>query len=250
MEVFRRLGTMPVFDDEDDRINPAESAIRLSPAKRGVQRPNSQEQSDSEHADDDESVDMYMARLLKRVRTSEVESKAAPDAGAGKDGSSESENAARSDVMAARGHEPEEPQEPSEVLDERAPPPELFPRTVAPEKQVNLAAMRELANFSAQTAIDRHARSKIRNATNVKLLVSIMGLLTGSGTMWLACFRNGGDTAFYAATVSFAIALLWGVQYAALTGYLVIHRNGRVPQKRAAPQSAVATAKPAKENSP
>jgi hypothetical protein len=115
----------------------------------------------------------------------------------------------------------------------------MAPRSDAPERSVNLAAMRELANFSAQAAISKHARKQLISATRVKLMVAVVALAAGGGL--LSFYFSGTTTPWilYAGVAAFLIGLFWAVQYAILTGRLVVSRSGHLETRaHAAPDEA------------
>ncbi|NUQ63461.1 MAG: hypothetical protein HUU20_13360, partial [Pirellulales bacterium] len=209
LDVFRRIGTMPDLGDEDD----AES----TPARPATRTPVPPPRPPQEPTDDEDSVDSYMARLLERVRaTSGSSSKPASYQA--------SENAGQSPTL------PTEPMPVAATLPTVRPradgPVELSPRAVAPEKHVDLSAMRELANFSAQTAINRHTQRKIESATRTKLLLTLLGLGVGLGMLWAWWYRGAGDLAFCGALASLSVALVWGVQCAVLAVHRGLSRAG------------------------
>jgi len=96
----------------------------------------------AEGGGDDESIESYMDRLLKRVRGSSPASTAPP--------------ASMSTAVPATPLAQVATVVPPELTAEE--PTEYMPRTTAPELPANLSAMRELANTAARTAIDRHVR--------------------------------------------------------------------------------------------
>jgi hypothetical protein len=110
---------------------------------------------------------------------------------------------------------------------------ELTPRAVAPEKQVDLSAMRELANFSAKAAIERHARSLLARAGGSKLFMALIGAACGGALYWMGTCHEIGSIAIPAAAVSFVVAIVWGLQYAAVTGRLIVTRSGDSSSKPA-----------------
>jgi hypothetical protein len=78
--------------------------------------------------------------------------------------------------------------------------------------------MRELANLSAHNAIDHHARQQAKLASFGKLLVVAAGLTVGILLLRIWWTTATSDVTFYAAMVSFVVALLWGVQCFGLGG--------------------------------
>jgi chromosome segregation ATPase len=119
-----------------------------SPATSGPPQPVWTKHSDTPPPADDDSIEAYMSRLLKRVRGD------GPAAG----------------VPAAAPPPPPAPAtlaepEPSEPMTMTMPaniepvkPEEYLPRNKAPEASTSLAAMRELANSVARTAVVKHQR--------------------------------------------------------------------------------------------
>jgi hypothetical protein len=123
--------------------------------------------------EDEESIDDYMARLLQRVGRGAGASALAP---------AQTSSPARkpSEITAA---EPiaDQARSTSAIAEAEAPMKslsELEPRTAAPEKSRDLAAMREIANFTARTAIAKHAWK-----TRVVMLLKRFAL----GIVALAC---------------------------------------------------------------
>ena len=89
--------------------------------------------------DEDDTIEAYMNRLLQHVR------------GDADDKSTENEPFDDANEIEEEDLEP---------LDPNAP---LVPRSLAPERDTDLNAMRELANTSARVAIKRSARLQARN---------------------------------------------------------------------------------------
>jgi uncharacterized coiled-coil DUF342 family protein len=112
---------------------------------------SSEPEAPRDAAPEEDSIEGYMERLLKRVRG---DSTANPSA-ARKQNSSESANLpqSRSSDPIASGSQPEQAH--AAAKDENE---EFVPRSKAPEATVNLSAMRELANSAARSAINTHAR--------------------------------------------------------------------------------------------
>ena len=103
----------------------------------------------------------------------------------------------------------------------------MSPRAVAPGKTIDLTAMRELANLSAHTAINRHARRVLAGSVTSKLLVTIVGLAGGVALVWIWWTRSLEDLTLYAAVTCFLVALLWGAQYVLLCAYASLSRSGQ-----------------------
>jgi hypothetical protein len=215
VEILRRLGKMPTFDE--DKGEPKESqheTLNLN-ANQAADRRGSECQSNRQDEEsgegEEESIDDYMDRLMKRVR------KGASEPDRPKDKAS-TRNAPRGKSAAA---EAVPNASPSRLKNhEQA---KMSPRAVAPEKPVDLAAMREVANLSAQTALDQHARRLRERTSFLRLIVAIVALIAGCALFWLWRYAAPSLLTFIAAQVSFAISLLWGIQYVAI----VLRRPGR-----------------------
>ena len=118
--------------------------------------------------EDDDSIEAYMNRLLKRVQTGPEE-----------DG--ELENETQSITMSGNTVDMKstdaDPTTNVEVepVDNDAP---LVPRSQAPERSRNMSAMRDLANQSARSAVARSVRVQARD-TQVKAFYQFLGALVG-----------------------------------------------------------------------
>ncbi|MCA9187102.1 MAG: hypothetical protein KDA99_15855, partial [Planctomycetales bacterium] len=75
--------------------------------------------------------------------------------------------------------QPKAPPKPVETPTPITSPEEFVPRSSAPERHTNLAAMRELANQSVKSAIQHH--SKTRESLSVRFRLTIAALLFGFG---------------------------------------------------------------------
>lgn len=220
--LFRRLGIRPPMDDEPEATAAAAAvggATSAPPAKAAAE---------------EESIDAYMARLLERLRQAsgrgQADSRDSPEtrsAGyfASTDGLSNDQEArgggasggaASPELGAASSLHPARPRRPA------------MPKSAAPEDLSHLAAMRELANLSARNALDRHGRNMLRRAIRSKLAVLVLSLVAGSSLVALWWRLGAGDLAYYAALVCYLVAVVWGIQYAVLTGRLIVSRSGHL----------------------
>lgn len=160
---------------------------------------------------EEESIDAYMARLLARVKDSRVAARLAPPI--------PTEPKAELELPA-----PALPQSAGEPAD-------ITPRAVAAEKLVDLNAMRELANLSAQAAIDRHVRRTLFSQSTSKLILVLIALVSGALLMATWWFLDAGLLPLATAVFSFGASLFWSIQYAILTGRLIIRRASPPPQR-------------------
>ena len=220
--LFRRLGIRPPMDDEPETT----AATDATGGATSAQPPRG--------AAEEESIDAYMARLLERLRQAsgrgQSDSRDSPEtrsAGyfASTDdlsndqdarGGGASGGAASPEPGAASSLHPARPRRPA------------MPKSAAPEDLSHLAAMRELANLSARNALDRHGRNMLRRAIRSKLAVLVLALVAGSSLVALWWRLGAGDLAYYAALVCYLVAVVWGIQYAVLTGRLIVSRSGHL----------------------
>ena len=175
--------------------------------------------ADSAEHGEGESVDDYMAKLMQRVRAQTSEG--APSTPWTPSATPRPDPKPTQQVQETPGPDIEASAEQDDLT-------ELSPRAVAPERLTDLAAMRQLANVSAQSAIDGHTRHQLKMAIRTKLAVMAMGLAVGGALTWFWWAMNGGDLALYSAYACFLVIVLWGIQYAVLTGRMIINRTGSV----------------------
>ncbi len=162
---------------------------------------------------EEESIEDYMARLLARMRSGE-ESPVSP--GARKpvpEVSQASSNSSRTVAAPTTQAPPQTTSMPETIRNAQtvtAPfnPEEYVPRALAPEKSKNLAAMRELANTSARSAIQVSARRKYGTALAIKLIVASVGL--GVGCILILINGFNVNIGLIATIASFLVALIWG----------------------------------------
>ena len=148
-------------------------------------------------AEDEESIENYMNRLLQRVRGQSRSPQALPE------GIERNEPALAATLRQAvqAGPEPPVPAPPA--------PRRYVPRQ-APEKSAEMSAMRELANSTARTAIDSSQERRHATKTLSKLIVTIFAALTG--VVLLLLRDESEDLTAYGAAAAFIIAIGWGLQ--------------------------------------
>ncbi len=160
--------------------------------------------------DEEESIELYMQRLLHRVRGGEGEQGSAPVTAtktpATMPTSSVSPTKHRSRVAASMGLEIND----SEFeLPEERPREELFvPRQQAPEQRNDLDALRELANTNARRAITRSDIRRTNSAFYLKLCVTAVAVSSA-----VALFLFNGLTLnapFIGMLAAIIVAFLWG----------------------------------------
>jgi hypothetical protein len=168
--------------------------------------------------DGEESIDSYMTRLLARSR------------GDAASGPSKQRSPANPKAGPAPAPEPESRQSaaPPSAPGPHCEPVQLTPRIAPPEQRIDLWAMRELANLSARTAVNRHMRRQMLLTTRTKLFITVASIGVGGILLWMWGSSGSPRVTFYAALASFSVALLWGMQYAVLSGRLIVNSLGRL----------------------
>ena len=215
-EVLRRYGAS--FDDEDDNERPAEKPPQTPVAERRIAQPSSPSAAPKHHGhDDEESIDDYMARLMQRVRGDESGAEPMPPA-------------RRVPVEVERDEPADEPQSAELLVPQPNAPPlrkpvDMSPRAVAPEKQLGLSAMRELANLSTQSALHRHQHRVLVGATRTKLLVAGGAGIVGAGLLWAWSTLGLETYALYGALAALLTSACWGVQFLMVAGRTMLHRR-------------------------
>jgi hypothetical protein len=206
-ETLRQLGDAPLPPDDSDGE---------------MQEPKAEDEaaSPSTGEEEEESIDDYMAKLLQRVRGG---NEPAPPAAAWSAKSAPPKPAPTSPAPtrpAAEAKPSAEVPYPRPGVGKDRESVKLSPRAVAPETVADLSAMRELANFSAQHAIDRSHRRMLGRTAPAKLLVALLALLATGLLLW-AWTRFGDMMLICGALVTLTATLFWSVQYLKLTGWIL-----------------------------
>jgi hypothetical protein len=221
-EVFRRLGALPELPEDDEAPPEEPQPVRREPVRSEVVRKPAQP---AHHGDEDEeSIDDYMAKLLARTRSA---------TSTGRPAESRSRAAESRPETPRRGTQPvgevplEQPVPQPEHVRPRPggarqrEPVELAPRTVAPEKAIDLSAMRALANDSAFNAIERHQRRQTVSAARAKLMLGFVSLGAGGVMTWV-WLDKGIQATLYGAVACYLVAGMWGLQYIGLAVRLLL----------------------------
>jgi len=232
-DIFGAVESVDLLDDGGQQEEPTGEAVAGS-------SPSTAPEPEDED-EDEESIDQYMNRLLQRVRASvggqeQVEPKPPP---AQLPESTEPESRVgywtppqepvpivdTSSVQAEQQTESEPESPPGEPL--RPESDDLSPRAIAPEKHIDLSAMREVANVSARTALERHSLQQKTSAKRANLYLSVVAFLAGGALLAIWWRRGGSDLTLYAAIVNFVVALLWGVKYLRLALQIMINKSAK-----------------------
>ena len=175
-EVLSRLGKSGAWNDDEsdadevsnsrfeeaETVEPAYAQPQFTPV---VEMPFNSSRGKGAAAQDDEeeSIEAYMARLMNRVRATDVRD----------------EPVRKPEPAAVRSPSTEYTEVKNTTQPERLPEPEKFnaeeykPRSQAPELADRMTAMRSLANDSARSAIASHAKRNWSSVMKLKLLVSV-----------------------------------------------------------------------------
>ncbi len=223
-DVHRRLSQADLLQadaDDQDKESNADKEERREPVASGA-RPGSETDvsapatvaeppSEVPVQGDEISVDDYMAQLLRRVRGATA-LEPAPTL-----------HAPASTESSGQPAQPNGQARPPAPMPRKAAKRRL--RAPAPER-TGFAAMRELANVSARSAVDWHARRQMITTSRSKLAVATTASLTALVLFWLWSTYLPIGVTLLAAGTSAMIALLWAFPSAVATGRLLIGRNG------------------------
>ena len=157
-----------------------------------------------------------MVRLMQRIRSTQG------DLGGGSDNPYASTTSRPDSAPLPLETSPAPLPEPVRMPVKRGEPVEMSPHTVAPEKQVDISLLRDLAKYSAHNALGTHARQQMMHVMYSKLAVALLGGFTGIGLLCVWQFWFTNSLTFFSAMMSFAVAIIWGAQYVLLTVKLLV----------------------------
>ncbi|MEZ6150235.1 MAG: hypothetical protein R3C09_08940 [Pirellulaceae bacterium] len=238
------VAELPMVDELNEDAAIGESASSLS----GLTHTEAEEE-------EDDSVEDYMRKLLARMRgvpedEVELSKPAAAASTAPKSGPSPAapdkpavavhprahierpmpSPETESEGAATTGYDPASQAISAEVT-EPFDPEKYMPRALAPERSKSLAAMRELANSSARTAIHKSTRQRHVSSILLKAVIAIVGLLVG--TVLIAINGLSMNIGLFATVASFMVATVWG--YDAISSIRPMLQNGLVLKPQASP---------------
>jgi hypothetical protein len=215
-DVLRRLGSsVEALDDEaEDREGAQEGGASTGTREEAVPADPAAPASPKGENEEEESMDAYTARWLARVRGMS-EAPAAP----ARRTSSRPQETAESAEAEARSPAAFAPGLPKAAAGE------LPLRPAGREIPMDLSRMRALANLSASSALNQHARRLRSAAARSKLLIVAVALAAWAAVLWLGGWPALSRTAFYGASACLIVALYWTVQYALLNA----RSNARSP---------------------
>lgn len=238
-EVFARLRALSLLRDSqpaaglDSDEEPAEAAAaptrRDPPASAASSRAEVEEAAE-EDADDlppparapaapaddegEESIQDYMNRLLQRVR--------------GDAPLSQNKPASQAPLRSPTTYRPAPA---PQVVAAPAPPVAPPRKSHAPERSSDLLAMRELANLSAQTALDSYAHRRWASAAVGKVIVSVFALVACLTLM--AALPGWSTLKIVSGGAALVIAVFWGLQAGILAQQVRAARQRRTPASEA-----------------
>ncbi len=195
---------------------------------------------EEEEDDEEESIDQYMSQLMDRVRSASGGQPGSSTAGRVymplpdvpmEENDGDASTSASSPWLAGPPSTPDR-----ESAPESGEPRTYTPRGPAPEKPDAMAAMREVANISAQSAIARHGRGLLRQRSRGKLWIAAASLLTAAMLMAAWQYFGSADSLLYAGVLSLVGGAAWALQYAILAVRIVMNKQPKKPPT--APESA------------
>ncbi|MFO0897836.1 MAG: hypothetical protein U0836_10480 [Pirellulales bacterium] len=216
-------------EDEREESPPAWPSV-VDDAAEEEEAPQAPSAVDSSHADEDheESIQDYMNRLLQRVRgEAPVQHKPA----------------AKTPTHSPTTYRPA-PVQPVQapVAAEPRPVPATPRKSAAPERSSDLLAMRELANLSAQTALDAYAHRRWASAAVGKVIVSVFALVACLTLM--AALPGWSTLKIISGGAALVIAVFWGLQAGILAQQVRAARQRRQPRPAGTPASGESTKVP------
>lgn len=170
-----------------------------------ISAPVPRSRNPAESGEEEVSIDDYMANLLARSRGQSA-APSGPIAGPSRAPAAVASRPLPAVVAPALQPEPPPAGEPVAMA----------PRTVAPERQVDFRAMRQLANVSAKNALHKHESKQLSADTRTKLLVTCVSVVVGVSLLVIHQLPGAQPITIYGAAASFTVAALWGVNYLSL----------------------------------
>ena len=97
--------------------------------------------------------------------------------------------------------------------------------------------------MSARNAIHQHSRRMLVRAMYSKLTVAAVALVAGIGLFWMWGQFGACKMTLCSSLVAIVVAVFWGLEYALLTGRLIVGKSGHInielegflPSRRRAP---------------
>ncbi len=223
-------GSRHVEKEEDSLLDGLESNSEVEVVELQAEPMSAGLSANDELSDvEEDSVEDYMKKLLARMRGVPEEEVELPK-------SQQSPAKPVAELNPTRNERPTAPpltvgvtsapttQNTFEDITEPFDPEKYMPRALAPEQSKNLAAMRELANSSARTAIHKSTRQRHLSSILLKAAISFVGLVVGAVLIGI----NGLNVniGLVATVASFFVGVIWG--YDAITSIKPLLQAGLV----------------------
>ncbi|WP_145352208.1 FHA domain-containing protein [Roseimaritima multifibrata] len=190
-EAYKKRLESESAEEASDKPATVAPAVQPTPASSGA--PESAEMVD------DDSIEAYMNRLLQRVQgRGDSNEGGAPAVVAAPVAAVKSVAAEEMEALTAELAKDDTPLDPDSPY---------IPRSQAPERTSNLAAMRELANVSARDAIQRSVRQQIHSNVIRKFAMAAGGFV--GGMIFLVVSRFGLNWQLMASGCLFLLAGFW-----------------------------------------
>jgi chromosome segregation and condensation protein ScpB len=228
------LGAEDIVDEQTEESELKSQQVQASEPKSGP----AAEASDAAAEDEEESIEDYMKRLMARMRgdsegtTAEPKEIAPRNPEPVRDTSSVKLPARKTESYQPAGKTTGPATTRSIKTDEYTP-------KLAPEKSTTMAAMRELANNSARSAIQVSTRRRHGTALVIKIAVASTGFIAGIALIMM----NGLNVniALIATFACFLVALIWGFDAANTLKPLFAESESTVPPVPVAVEENVAS---------
>ncbi|RCS49346.1 hypothetical protein DTL42_12495 [Bremerella cremea] len=204
------LSSFPNFKFDEDEVTPEEEPV--SSSHETVHSPPTFADHDP-HADDREAIDSYMQSLLQRMRAKHAGSEP------------HSEEKASSSVASPA----QPPVEPEPELRTPISHEEFVPSRFAPEQTSDIRKLRELANETAQAAIDSATVNRWELLCRSKLGVSLLALATGLVLNYMS--PSYLSIQFTGACLAYVVTVFWWLQSAVIYQHVKNHRKERLEKR-------------------
>lgn len=197
---------------QDEALSTFQNAEQFEHAERRAEiekaNANVTPSGDVDESDGEESVEDYMNRLLNRMRGNPdaAPEPAKPQAPPKSETHSRIAELHKENLESMEGPDATQPPKAEKPFN----PDEFVPRVSAPEKVQNLAAMRELANTTARSAIHKSSRERDVRGILFEAAVAFITFVVGGALLSVNGFAL--NFAFVTAMTCFAFAFIWGIR--------------------------------------
>jgi hypothetical protein len=205
-DVFARLRALDILkgnsEQRNDQIPETNISVETVDSQATLKDPPSSQEPQPTAAPstshEEESIDQYMTRLLQRVGSATPRNESANVVQP-----STKQYAIVEPTTTKAGSAPSTGENHSPIGSLS----DFEPRTAAPERSRDLAAMREIANLTSRDAIAKHHWRSSASRLIKKLMVSLASLACGIALILIAPTTQSRE--FYSGLVAIAISLYW-----------------------------------------